>query len=100
MTGIPVVVVEVLSPGTARIDRTAKMSRYFDGGVGQYWLVDPGNTDPRGSRTGAARPPSIAVYDHAEDGYQLQASAVGGEEIAVTGIVTVTLRPADLVRPR
>ncbi len=41
ITGTPALVVEVLSPSTARIDRTLKFSRYAEGGIGQYWIVDP-----------------------------------------------------------
>lgn len=94
VVGVPAIVVEVLSPSTARIDRTAKMSRYFDGGVGQYWLVDP--RDPQD----ATRPPAVEVFDRGEDGFRLQVRATGDDEVTVTGIATVTLRPADLVRPR
>lgn len=32
--------IEVLSPGTARIDRTAKRSRYQRENVPEYWIVD------------------------------------------------------------
>lgn len=35
-------VCEVLSPTTARHDRVAKADLYARGGVGHYWLVDPG----------------------------------------------------------
>ncbi|MEO6879180.1 MAG: Uma2 family endonuclease [Gemmatimonadaceae bacterium] len=34
-------VVEVLSPSTARADRVAKRVLYRDQGVEQYWIVDP-----------------------------------------------------------
>src|SRR5437868_351283 len=36
----PLLVVEVLSDSTARRDRTAKRSLYFDAGVAEYWMVD------------------------------------------------------------
>lgn len=91
VTGTPTLVVEVLSPGTARIDRTAKMSRYADGGIGQYWLVDPGDDE---------RAAIVEIYDLTDELYRLQARAVGDEELAVAGSVAVTLRPADLTRPR
>ncbi len=42
--GIPVLVVEVLSPGTARYDRVTKRRRYQRSGVATYWIVD---TDAR-----------------------------------------------------
>lgn len=32
---------EVLSPGTARLDRAGKLPRYAAAGVGHCWLVDP-----------------------------------------------------------
>ena len=35
------VVVEVLSPRTARMDRLLKLNRYAEAGVLEYWLVDP-----------------------------------------------------------
>jgi Uma2 family endonuclease len=38
--GMPVLVVEVLSPTTARLDRVRKRRRYLEGGVEEVWLVD------------------------------------------------------------
>jgi len=39
--GAPDLVVEVLSPGTAAIDRGRKMQAYARATVPQYWIVDP-----------------------------------------------------------
>lgn len=39
--GAPDLIVEILSPGTARRDRIAKMNAYARHGVRHYWLVDP-----------------------------------------------------------
>ncbi|MEQ8714569.1 MAG: Uma2 family endonuclease [Cyclobacteriaceae bacterium] len=41
--GAPDLVVEVLSPSNSFIDRNVKKRRFLGGGVGEYWLVDPGN---------------------------------------------------------
>jgi Uma2 family endonuclease len=41
VSGAPDLVVEVLSPGTARTDRSEKLEWYGTYGVREYWLVDP-----------------------------------------------------------
>jgi Uma2 family endonuclease len=38
--GIPLLVVEVLSPSTARYDRVVKRPRYQLAGIPDYWIVD------------------------------------------------------------
>ncbi len=38
---VPVLVMEVLSPGTARRDRVQKTGHYLRAGVAEVWLVDP-----------------------------------------------------------
>jgi Uma2 family endonuclease len=39
--GVPLLVVEVASPSTARRDRTVKSRRFADLGIVHYWIVDP-----------------------------------------------------------
>ena len=41
--GAPDLVIEVLSPSTARYDRGHKKNVYARCGVKEYWIVDPGN---------------------------------------------------------
>ena len=39
--GVPDLVVEVISPGSARIDRGEKLRAYAEAGVAEYWIADP-----------------------------------------------------------
>jgi len=39
--GAPDVVIEILSPSTARRDRMVKFQQYQQAGVREYWIVDP-----------------------------------------------------------
>jgi len=40
--GAPAIVVEVLPPGTRRVDEKMKYRLFERTGVREYWLVDPG----------------------------------------------------------
>lgn len=80
----PALVVEVLSPSSARIDRTLKHSRYAEGGVGQYWIVDP-------------RVPSVEVYDLVDGAYRLTASGQADETVFVSAPLTLSVRPTALL---
>jgi Uma2 family endonuclease len=39
--GVPLLVVEILSPGTAALDVGAKRDAYAEAGVPEYWTIDP-----------------------------------------------------------
>lgn len=39
--GAPDLVVEVLSPSSKKKDMQIKLSKYYDAGVREYWIVDP-----------------------------------------------------------
>jgi Uma2 family endonuclease len=38
---LPILIVEILSPTTARRDRTVKREHYRDIGIAEYWIADP-----------------------------------------------------------
>ena len=40
--GAPDLVVEILSPSTARRDLGEKLRLYAESGIAEYWIVDPG----------------------------------------------------------
>jgi len=39
--GVPDMLVEILSPSTARYDRITKFNTYLKAGVREYWVIDP-----------------------------------------------------------
>lgn len=39
--GAPDMVIEILSPSTAKRDKVLKFNKYFQAGVREYWIVDP-----------------------------------------------------------
>ena len=41
VNGVPALLVEILSPSTARYDRVTKLNRYARCGVPHYWLLEP-----------------------------------------------------------
>lgn len=41
ISGVPDLVVEIVSPGSHRRDRVEKFNEYEKGGVKEYWIIDP-----------------------------------------------------------
>jgi len=39
--GSPELVIEILSPSTAKMDKTIKLERYLENGAHEYWIIDP-----------------------------------------------------------
>lgn len=84
--GAPNLIVEVLSPSTAKFDRQEKYQAYETHGVNEYWIVDPLHD-------------VIEVWNLGEDGRFIRhgayanedtfTSAVLGEDISVKAIFNV-----------
>ena len=83
--GMPLLVVEVLSPSSRRRDVGDKLTRYRDAGVPNYWVVDP--IDPR-----------LRAWRLQDGEYVEIADVSGEEEWTATEPFEVTIRPADLTR--
>jgi Uma2 family endonuclease len=67
-SGIPDLVVEVLSTGTRHVDRGAKFAEYAQAGIPEYWIIDLDHQ-------------AIEVYTLDGDRYRLFANATGDEPI-------------------
>ncbi|WP_042354003.1 Uma2 family endonuclease [Bacillus rubiinfantis] len=73
IVGAPELVVEVLSPSTARNDRWIKYNSYEKAGVKEYWIVDPLNL-------------SVEVYELNEASFK-QTGVYGKEDTLTVGIL-------------
>ena len=80
--GPPTLVVEVLSPSTAHLDRDRKMKLYAEHGVPYYWIVDPESH-------------SVEAYTLTGAAYAL-AGRVAGEPAALPPFNDLTIDPAAL----
>jgi Uma2 family endonuclease len=67
--GVPDLVVEVLSPSTAAMDRGLKMETYARYGVGEHWIVD-----------GAQSAVEIYRLDAVAGAYRLTATCRAGDQ--------------------
>ena len=81
--GAPTLLVEILSPTTTVIDRSAKRQLYRRYGVPYYWIVDP-----------EAR--MVEVYGLSEGEYQLITRASGAEPTSLPPFPDLQLIPATL----
>ena len=81
--GPPTLVVEVLSPGTVRIDRTVKLQLYARHGVPHYWIVD---ADAR----------RVEAYSLSGDAYRLSTALDGPRPAVLPPFPDLALDPASL----
>lgn len=79
----PLVVIEVASPSTRRIDEGSKRRAYRTAGVGAYWMADP-------------HVPSVRVIRW-EQGTETDVTVAGDETLAIEWPAPLELRPSDLV---
>lgn len=83
--GIPLLVVEVLSPATRAKDLILKRALYAEGGVPSYWVLDPSE-------------PSITVLQLVGDEYREAGRVSGAEQLEVTEPFPVLLEAEALIR--
>ena len=81
--GPPTLAVEILSPTTARIDRTRKRALYARYGVAYLWLVDP---DAR----------AVEAYVLRAGTYDLASTVSGSDPVDLPPFVDLALVPASL----
>ena len=72
--GAPDLIVEILSPSTARRDRKEKFIRYERAGVKKYWLVDPDSK-------------TVTVFSLGLDSRYGRPDVYGDDELIVVGIL-------------
>ena len=82
--GVPVLVVEVLSPSSDGIDRLLKRHVYASMGVPSYWIVDLAD-------------PSITVLDLVDDDYAERMTVHGDDVLSVDLPFPVTACPSELI---
>jgi Uma2 family endonuclease len=81
-------VVEIVSPSSARMDRVLKPQLYADAGIPTYLLVD-------------LKEPIVTWFGRSDaGGYTILGSATGTEPLRLTEPFEVEIVPADLVRRR
>ncbi len=84
LSSAPDLIIEVLSPSTARTDRLVKFGAYERAGVREYWLVDP-------------RTHSVEVYSLSQDGtYEMAGQYTPGDLVASTLLSDLALPVDDL----
>ncbi len=83
LVGAPDLVIEILSPSTAKRDKTAKFELYEKHGSREYWMVDPDNRLIEVWKRGANSFERQGVYGI---GDQFESAALSGKTVEVTPI--------------
>jgi Uma2 family endonuclease len=74
IVGAPNLVVEVLSPSTAKFDRQEKYQAYEKHGVGEYWIVDPVHE-------------VVEVWNMSENGTYARQGAFAGDDVLYSRVL-------------
>lgn len=74
ITGTPELLVEILSPGTGRRDRTIKQALYDRWGITEYWLVDPDRE-------------AIRIFRRDHGGFTVAADLVADDDVLTTPLL-------------
>lgn len=80
----PLLVVEVISPGSKTYDRRVKFDFYQESGVPSYWILDP-------------KAATLTAYELRDGAYAEVAHVSGAEEFRAERPFPVTIVPATLV---
>lgn len=83
LSGVPLLVVEILSGSTRAFDLYVKRERYERGGIEHYWIVDPDK-------------PSLTVLRLEAGEYVEAARVVGPETLTLTDPFEVSITPSRL----
>lgn len=81
--GAPNLVVEVLSPGTAKFDRQEKYQAYERHGVNEYWIVDPVHE-------------VIEVWNIGESGVYVRRGAFAGDDTFESVVLATSVNVKDI----
>jgi Uma2 family endonuclease len=81
--GAPDLIIEILSPGTTRRDRVAKLNAYTRHGVSHYWLVDPADK-------------TLEALELGEGAYHVVAAVAGDEDFRPHLFPELTISLHDL----
>jgi Uma2 family endonuclease len=82
--GVPDLVLEVVSPGTRRLDEVTKVKEYAEAGVREYWIVD-------------AESETIALHVLAGRQFELRARAEKGETVRSEILVGFEVSVDDVI---
>jgi Uma2 family endonuclease len=85
ISGVPDLIVEILSKSTAKTDKMIKFNRYQKAGVKEYWIVDPAHE-------------TIDVFYLQNGAYKQKGTFANDEEVKVIIFDDLTINLQDVFR--